>query len=537
MASEYDFRNLESKFDRLESKYTSFESKGKDVITTSKNLRFDERTYGASAVDKRVRTILNDAKRKLNSSINSCINTINRYAHTSKEKVKSEARSFDIYVTALNKTLEIIQSINSCFGNKEYEKVITLINNNSSIEAAGNPKIAKYLALLKITSMDKLCDQYLSEFDGLHIAFFEDYVSACKQLGADKHKPVAIAKAIQYFTKYIKYSSESKEQSYYYAKLGLAYYLELDEKNKEACKANYSYLYSTMVNLFNELSAKPYEEFDYQKVMVFLNDSKLIAKSDIANDFFKSQDCSIMGRFKYLTLKYNKANHGNLLLAIDDTIALVSGENKVAYYTFWFKNAEFFKWTILQVVFEKQEPLFSLKENIENAIVVCGCIADISIDTYTKELIGYAVAYYYDFIMKNRKTIPLLAFLKMSISVCKLCDKLTPNDEDSYSEYKKISSIIFATIKKNIKYCAGLDSKLKDELDVVYRLTAEVIDVKTPKKTLSAFASSKILTDDIVVKVETYDSQNKKKKALWIGLGVCAGVALLIAVLLIIFLS
>lgn len=530
MASEHDFIYLKSKFDRLESKFTTFDKKRKDVIKKSETLSFNEKIYGESAVDKRVNSIINDSKNKVNSLISSSVHKINDYIHISKEKVMLEAKSFDAYVNDLNRSLEIINNINNYFNKKDYEKVIDLINNYINIETANNSKIIKYFELLKVISMDKLSNQYLSNFDGLHIDFFMNYVDVCKQLKANKYKTIAITKAIQYLVKYIKSSSDSKEQVYDYAKLGLTYYIELDNDRKESCIDNYTYLYNTVVKLFNELANKYYDEFDYKKVMLFLNDSKLISQSDIQNTFFKKQDCSVLSKFEYFTLKYNKANSENLILAINDTITLARSDNKFEYYSFWIKNAEFFGWNTLQIVFLKLESLLNMHEILESAVIVCKCFDDILINNFTKELLGHLVVYYNDYVMKNYKEVPLLSFLKMSVSICELCETVLTKQDTYYYDYRKICSIIFPTIKENMNYCTNLDSKFKDKLNAVYHLTAEKMFIKTSKKDINSIKSNKTLTDDVVVKIKKY--KYKKSKKYFLLVGICIGVGIIALILI-----
>ncbi len=539
MASEYDFQRIERNVTSLQKKWDSFQEKAKNVTSSAKSLSFDERNYGKAAVEKRVNAILNDGKKQLNNIYNSSINEVQRHAYASKEKIKFEARTVNYFVSSLERALQTIEEINRLYAKQQYEAVLSAIQAMPSIEL-NNADMVEYLGLLKFNSMDALCSSYLSDFNGNKAKFFAEYVNECKRLHAKKHLPLALSKALCYYAKLVEINlSSNKKAAYNYAKTGLSFYEEMEATNKQVYNEIRSYLYDSFVSLFNDISQQAYDSFEYPSVVEFLQDSRILEKKDIGNPFFQAQDTSKYVRFQYVTEKYLVANEVNLNLAIDDTIELVTTAYQREYYTFWIERIATTSWRMLHSVLRKQENLLSTQKVLQSAVIISEIVCSCHLNAELAGNVAIEICtYYYNYIMRVKKGVPLLAFLSCVTSLWDTCNVYQGrlNKEETETNLNavmdKLASISYATIRKYSKHCAGTQGELLTKTNELYVSAAAKIGAKKPKKDLMGLTHTKPITDEITVTIVTYEEQRGKNKAFLIGGGIAAAIAIMIILII-----
>ncbi len=534
MASTYDFQNLERELNKLENKFATFINKKDSIVSTAKSLKFDDKKYGKYAVESRVDAITNNGKRELNSVYNFSLNTLNGQIHASKERVKSSARELNNFINELNDSLNGIQLINEYFVQRDYVMVIQYLKSHH-LNIADNQKIDEYLKLIKIESMEKQCELFLSSFTGQDAQFFIDYIEECKRVSAKSHMPLAFAKAILYYFKLVELNfSRDKKTAYQYAKIGIGYYLEANDVIKSDCKKSYQSIYEKFVLLYNELSEIAFKDFNYSLVLEYLADSTLIKKDDILNRYYRCQDNTIYSHFKYVVENYERADEPNLKLAINDTISLLKTNHNKEYYSFWLSSIETVNWSIIYIILSKQEEIMNLNEVISSAVLVSDCILETTLpSSYKNILVVNCASHYYNLVLKDKKQIPLLAFLRMSVSLYGLCSKIQSSEIEQIQE--KFAAIIYPTIKTNIKYCTGISAEMLNSVNELFLSTAGMLKVKTPQKDLLNSAKTKPISEDTVVTIYTLDEQKQRKKNWIIGGSIAAAVVVAIILTIVLF--
>lgn len=451
MASEYDFKEMERKINALEKKLTSFEKNFDKSIQTIINASFNETEYGERALTNKINRIVNKAQNEINSSSNQLIYNIKSYAQQSLYDIKNVAEESYIYINGLNTILDYIEDLNYSYSKKEFIKAINIAK--TLINKSKNLSIVNYALLVELESYENICLERENSILEEDYDICKEYYELCEKYAAGIH--ITSSRIYLFNSSYLMLKNAlPNDEIYEICKLGLKIYRDIEQKNKNGLNLKYNELYNHGIKVFNDLSEKAFQSFDYLAVKKMLEDANYFNSVDIKNNFFNTQCLTPEQVFQYLKEFGERGDANSIEHAFTDSRILSVSVNRQEYFDYWFSYYDKYGWKYCELIIKDQKNRYTanslIVDAIKNNYQKINNIGSISYDLYND---------YYNFLL-HQELIDLDQFIDSIFVINEMIELLITlkqyreNDSNLIKSINGFDNLIYGMVVKYSKICS-----------------------------------------------------------------------------------
>ncbi len=521
---------MERELASVEKQLKTFEKSFNTAVEPILSAKFDDRGYGNSAVEKKINDIIQDSKTRIEKKYNDYLNGVRRAAYDSTERIKREALVTSQETERLNKSLSEWATLNNAFEAKEYR---LMIMNADRLETQHFDKELKdSLLILKLEAFDNLCRSNIDKITESTYADYTTYFSLCSDNNATHHLVRSAVLLLQASATIIEPYANEKKQLYFMCKNGLSAYSVLPDNERTRLNVEYQKCYSNGIELYNELSERAYNEFDYPFVKELIADSKLFKQVDIRAEFFKSGKTDPKTLFDYYNSHGQNATSEIVDMVYDDTKGLLDTSEYEKYSSYWITRYDDYKLKyVTRIVNAKEDTLSTFRVLItallENGISIINgpeCLYDLA-------------NFYKNILLAKKDTVNLLAFAKNAIlwnTYIKLvqANAISGQNEAYIQGAKIIDEISYPMIDNYKKLCNGLSKEIIAELNIVMDATSMRLFGKRYTKNLKCTEENST-SPNTTVKLISMDQIAKNRKTLFLGCLIWAILIMIVVVIVV----